>query len=465
MAGRGAAAAWLLWVSGHWIVACDPTAQGDAGPVWRDGPTCGDGIVDADADEACDLGFANRADGPCRDCRLPTCGDGVRDPNEACDDGNDDDADACRSDCTATLRERWSRRWQGRAAAERVADLVVDASGDAIAVGHRDANAEGHVRPWVTRYSPGGDARWSVALGDFGVARAIAQHESGDLVVAVTSALLPDTPGELRVFELALADGSVRLDVTPADEAGQAAGIATAGDAVFVAYNEATGTARVLGLDAAGQVESSYASAEVPRSVLRALAILPGGDLVVGGESADASRGFVARVSAAGEPRFLVDELDGPVIDVAAAGEGMLAALTARIAGSESTEPWTWTTAVEVVAFALDGTLKWSTRLGAAKGRREAGALAWTDRHIVVVGADPWPTATCAPYHCEQRSWAAALDPDDGSVTWELVLDPGVQGRAHAVGIRESTLVVGGEVRALFSATAGFVSGLEEAPP
>ncbi|MFY0535322.1 DUF4215 domain-containing protein [Nannocystis pusilla] len=29
----------------------------------------------------------------------PFCGDGQLDPGEQCDDGNDDDADACRSDC------------------------------------------------------------------------------------------------------------------------------------------------------------------------------------------------------------------------------------------------------------------------------------------------------------------------------------------------------------------------------
>ncbi|MEZ4453315.1 MAG: pectin acetylesterase-family hydrolase [Nannocystaceae bacterium] len=31
----------------------------------------------------------------------PGCGDGVVDPGEACDDGNDDDFDGCKSDCTA----------------------------------------------------------------------------------------------------------------------------------------------------------------------------------------------------------------------------------------------------------------------------------------------------------------------------------------------------------------------------
>ena len=34
---------------------------------------------------------------------LPCCGDGVEQPGEQCDDGNDDDDDACRNDCTVPI--------------------------------------------------------------------------------------------------------------------------------------------------------------------------------------------------------------------------------------------------------------------------------------------------------------------------------------------------------------------------
>src|SRR5262249_33356677 len=33
-------------------------------------------------------------------CGAPTCGNGVQEPFEECDDGNQDDGDRCRSDCT-----------------------------------------------------------------------------------------------------------------------------------------------------------------------------------------------------------------------------------------------------------------------------------------------------------------------------------------------------------------------------
>jgi cysteine-rich repeat protein len=74
---------------------------------------CGDGVTrvdiltDTDVDfEACDKGDEN-SDAPdalCRtDCSLPRCGDGVKDSDEACDDGNASDTDACRRDCTLAV--------------------------------------------------------------------------------------------------------------------------------------------------------------------------------------------------------------------------------------------------------------------------------------------------------------------------------------------------------------------------
>lgn len=65
---------------------------------------CGDGLVQGA--EECDGGVANGPLGNCTPlCTLPACGDGFAHPpsGEACDDGNADDGDACRSDCTAAV--------------------------------------------------------------------------------------------------------------------------------------------------------------------------------------------------------------------------------------------------------------------------------------------------------------------------------------------------------------------------
>ena len=57
---------------------------------------CGDGNVDPG--ETCDDGNDVNTDSCRNDCSY--CGDGVVQFGESCDDGNDDNLDACRSDCT-----------------------------------------------------------------------------------------------------------------------------------------------------------------------------------------------------------------------------------------------------------------------------------------------------------------------------------------------------------------------------
>jgi cysteine-rich repeat protein len=62
-------------------------------------PICGDGIVDDG--ELCDDGNDDNFDGCRNDCSTPACGDGIVDFGEECDDGNDIDDDECRNNCTA----------------------------------------------------------------------------------------------------------------------------------------------------------------------------------------------------------------------------------------------------------------------------------------------------------------------------------------------------------------------------
>ena len=58
---------------------------------------CGDGVVDPG--EACDDGNDDDLDACKSDCTPTWCGDGVVQTGEACDDGNDDDSDGCVGDC------------------------------------------------------------------------------------------------------------------------------------------------------------------------------------------------------------------------------------------------------------------------------------------------------------------------------------------------------------------------------
>jgi len=77
-----------------------PSASGSAGgsaPLFFPG-FCGDGVVDAG--EQCDDGNTNNTDACRNNCTLPLCGDGILDAGEACDDGNTNNTDACRNNCT-----------------------------------------------------------------------------------------------------------------------------------------------------------------------------------------------------------------------------------------------------------------------------------------------------------------------------------------------------------------------------
>ena len=59
---------------------------------------CGDG--DIDTGEQCDDGNTSNGDGCSAECTIePSCGDGVLDAGEECDDGNNTDGDGCSANC------------------------------------------------------------------------------------------------------------------------------------------------------------------------------------------------------------------------------------------------------------------------------------------------------------------------------------------------------------------------------
>ncbi|MFN2378197.1 MAG: DUF4215 domain-containing protein [Candidatus Binatia bacterium] len=60
---------------------------------------CGNGIVNAG--EECDDGNGDDADRCTTTCAAPRCGDGIVSPFESCDDGNDIDTDSCPNTCGA----------------------------------------------------------------------------------------------------------------------------------------------------------------------------------------------------------------------------------------------------------------------------------------------------------------------------------------------------------------------------
>jgi len=87
------------------LVALSPTVQaGSAGsklagelPAGIPAETCGNGIVEGT--EQCDDGNTNGGDGCSADCDFEVCGDGILNQGEQCDDGNNVDGDGCSSKC------------------------------------------------------------------------------------------------------------------------------------------------------------------------------------------------------------------------------------------------------------------------------------------------------------------------------------------------------------------------------
>jgi cysteine-rich repeat protein len=63
-------------------------------------PTCGDGI--AECSEDCDDGNQIEGDGCDSTCEQADCGDGALQPGEECDDGNLVDGDGCEATCEFT---------------------------------------------------------------------------------------------------------------------------------------------------------------------------------------------------------------------------------------------------------------------------------------------------------------------------------------------------------------------------
>jgi len=74
---------------------------GGKGPTVACQPLCGDGIVDPS--ELCDDGDQQNGDGCDTNCTPTACGNGIVSGTEACDDGNTAPGDGCRADCTVEV--------------------------------------------------------------------------------------------------------------------------------------------------------------------------------------------------------------------------------------------------------------------------------------------------------------------------------------------------------------------------
>lgn len=142
-----------------WCSYPDPSCEGGA----RFSTHAGDGRADrCVGDEAPGSDAATAVPGDDGATGGPgRCGNGVQDPGEDCDDGNDRDGDGCTAVCLDSGALRWSWTRAGTPGADaRVVDVAADTSGRVVAVGdERMAGTDGHA--FVVALDTGGEPAWS----------------------------------------------------------------------------------------------------------------------------------------------------------------------------------------------------------------------------------------------------------------------------------------------------------------
>jgi uncharacterized delta-60 repeat protein len=125
----------------------------------------------------------------------PECGNGVTEPPEECDDGNDVSGDGCEPDCTlSTDTMLWELVVAGEAGVvDRGHGITTDAEGNIYVIGFI-VDTVGDSNVWVRKLDPGGDGVWtsildpSVGNDDRGYGIAI----DGDGNLAITGSTAPD---------------------------------------------------------------------------------------------------------------------------------------------------------------------------------------------------------------------------------------------------------------------------------
>jgi cysteine-rich repeat protein len=139
------------------------------------------------------------------------CGDGMVDAGEACDDGNDVDADGCNTDYTLSGSVLWFHAQAGGAGlAEEAFGIAVDPQGRAYVAG--ELAGGGNLDFWVRQYEDDG-LGWTLSLdGGSGNAGARALALRGDALYAAGYRVVPGQSNDVWLRRFGL-DGSVGWQV------------------------------------------------------------------------------------------------------------------------------------------------------------------------------------------------------------------------------------------------------------
>jgi uncharacterized delta-60 repeat protein len=103
-------------------------------------------------------------DGLADACTDRTCGNGMVDGDEDCDDGNERDGDGCNRDCRASGTEIWTQTYASPGFVEdRAYALAIDSVGNIAVIGHVTVQGQG-ANLWIRRYSSDGEVDWTWVL-------------------------------------------------------------------------------------------------------------------------------------------------------------------------------------------------------------------------------------------------------------------------------------------------------------
>lgn len=167
------------------------------------------------------------------------CGDAIRDPGEACDDGNRVDSDGCNNDCTVSGSVLWTHsQSSGSGQNDDAFAIVVDDEGRATIAGEFFGTS--NLDLWVRQYQDDGlvwTQVFDAATGNDG-ARALAQ--AGETLYAAGYVNIPGQSNNVRIQALGI-DGTPGLALNyndPVNGADVGAGVATdpAGNVVVAGY-------------------------------------------------------------------------------------------------------------------------------------------------------------------------------------------------------------------------------------
>ena len=378
------------------------------------------------------------------------CGNGVIEPGEMCDDGNNEGGDGCEADCTLLAGEAW---WQetidgGDEDLDRGYDVATDAAGNIYIVATvLDPFAKNDI--FIRKYDPIGISIWTrnydggVNLNDQGVA--IAGDDAGFMVVAGRQTLDANS-------------GSV-LWLSKCDPNGQilwqATGAATdniASLAMFSATQFIGGGTIKEGMDTNAllrryddQAEElwtvTYAGEAGGPDSIASVAVNDAGDIyVTGREFTDATSfdAWVARYSAGGDEVWSV-KVDGPANGadwggaIAVSEEGWIA-VGGRLDFGDAALGDAW-----IARYSADGDEVWTQTInGAMSGDDGVSGIALTSGGEIVAvgheevagqgrdvwirkldgdGAELWTRTIDGAGSGDDTAEAVAVDGDDNSVT------------------------------------------------